>query len=561
MSSEVSTLSKLAPTWKTLLSAALVAAALPPWDFSFLIWVALVPWLTETRRARSYGAALLQGLWLAAGIAVLSAYWLSFAVHDFLTVSWPTSIAAVAAFAVFGAQPQFVAFAALIRWAEPRFEQQPSGAFSLGLCLCLALCYAGMDWALPRLFDVGLGYALHSAENLRQLADVGGVSLLTFGIVAVNLLASRSLYPKSNRRLHAGVAALLVVSAFAYGVVRNREVARIVANPSQKVHVGVVQGSVANETRLAWARGDERAAERQLSTYMLLTEPYIGERPRPDFVVWPEATFPGVFLKPATKYQQGRGIKFDRQVLRLNVPIVFGGYDMTAESDAALGEHDPTEPARRTLFNSLFAIVPDYARPGSQGSVQRYHKHELLPFAETLPGAAHIDWIREALPTLGFFGAGEGARVFVLTLADGSTVRAAPIICSESLYPSTIIESAKRNSQLLLNIGSDGWFGNYGAPEFHLAISKFRSIETRLPQVRSANSGISALILPSGEIAASTKWGEERTFDLEVPLSEPVPSGERTLMLEWGDWFGRQALIAGAAMLFGLGWFSRRQVG
>jgi apolipoprotein N-acyltransferase len=94
--------------------------------------------------------------------------------------------------------------------------------------------------------------------------------------------------------------------------------------------------------------------------------------------VWPEATFPGVFRKPASKFQEGRGVKFDRQVMRLNVPIVFGAYD-TEEEDG-----------QRTLFNSLFSITPNYDKPGRPGFVQSYRKHKLLPFAETIPGAQRI---------------------------------------------------------------------------------------------------------------------------------------------------------------------------
>ncbi|MEE3331615.1 MAG: apolipoprotein N-acyltransferase [Myxococcota bacterium] len=548
----LSTPSKAAPHWGTAFSAVLIAASLPPWDLGFLVWVALVPWFLAVSKIRNYSGAIAQGFWLGFMVAGLSAWWLTLALHDFLKVSWPTSIAVFGTYAAFSAQPQFLVFAPLLR----QFAVAPRGApvaISLTTPLALALCYAGLDWFLPRVFDVGLGYALHSAENLRQLADVGGVSLLTFLIVWVNLAAfkiierpGRASTSENNWPAHVGVIVLVLATAFAYGSIRNRELAERLANPTQLVSVGLVQGSVPNDVRLAWASGDDRAAERQLSTYMLLTEGFIKQKPRPDIVLWPEATFPGVFLKPRSKYQQGRGIKFDRQVMRLNRPIVFGAYDLETQGE------------QHTLFNSLFAIVPDYERSGSQGAVQRYHKHELLPFAETIPGASSIEWLREALPTLGFFGRGEGARVFVLTLADGSEVRAAPIICSESLHPSTVIESAKRNSQMLLNIGSDGWFGNYGEPAFHLAIAKFRSIETRLPQVRAANTGISALILPSGEVTARTEWGEERTLSLEVPLWEPVAPGERTTMLEWGDWFGRHALFIGTALVLILAWAHRR---
>ena len=104
-----------------------------------------------------------------------------------------------------------------------------------------------------------------------------------------------------------------------------------------------------------------------------------------------------------------------------------------------------------------------------------------------------------------------------------------------------------------MNVGSDGWFGPYGEPQFHLAISKFRSIETRLPQVRAANTGISALILPNGALAERSELGQEQILNLEVPIGE----GPGALMVEWGDWFGRASLIAGIGFVLLLGLASR----
>jgi apolipoprotein N-acyltransferase len=414
--------------------------------------------------------------------------------------------------------------------------------------VALALCYSGLDWLVPRLFDVGLGYALHGAANLRQLADLGGVALLTFLIVLVNLLVWQVgeafvRQPRENAVLlyRAGWIVLLCGATFFYGLTRNREMAAIIENPERILRAGLVQGNVPNEVRLAWARGEERAAERQLSPYMLLTEEFIKQEPGPEIVVWPEATFPGVFRKPASKLQEGRGAKFDRQVLRLNVPIVFGAYDMTENE------------GRRTIFNSLFFITPRYGRAGHKGFVQHYRKHKLLAFAETIPGVSESEWLRRLLPGVGFFGRGPGAEVLRILSPDGQAVRVGPIICSESLDSQHVINGARKGSQLILNVGSDGWFGPYGEPQFHLAISRFRSIETRLPQIRSANTGISALILQNGEIARRSELGKKQTLNLEVPISR-VP---KTLMTEWGNWFGRLAsvLAIGFVLLY---WMNRR---
>lgn len=532
------TLIGIAPRLRTLLSALLIALAYPPWDFEFLVWIALVPWLSGLTRVQTRGRSLVQGFWLSFCVGILAAHWLSYAIHEFLAVPWPIAVLGLIVFSTSCAQPQFLFFAPLFHWIA-------GGAQSRRLLpwftvVGLALCYSGLDWLVPRLFDVGLGYALHDAANLRQLADLGGVGALTFLIVLVNLLVWELAeacvrQPRADAALasRAGWIALLCGAVFFYGVMRNRDMAALAESPDFILRAGLVQGNVPNDVRLAWARGDDRAAERQLSAYMLLTEEFIEQTPGPDLVVWPETTFPGVFRKPASKLQEGRSVKFDRQVLRLDVPIVFGAYDM-AESDG-----------RRTLFNSLFAITPSYERPGRQGSVQRYRKHELLAFAETIPGLSEGSWLHRLLPTLGFFGRGPGAEVLRILTPDGRSVRVSPIICSESLDSQHVIDGARQDSQLILNIGSDGWFGPHGEPDFHLAISRFRSIETRLPQIRSANTGISALILPSGEIARRSELGERQILNLEVPIGRTP----ETRMVRWGDWFGRVSLVLAAGFV------------
>jgi apolipoprotein N-acyltransferase len=116
-----------------------------------------------------------------------------------------------------------------------------------------------------------------------------------------------------------------------------------------------------------------------------------------------------------------------------------------------------------------------------------------------------------------------------------------------------VIDAARKGSQIILNVGSDGWFGASGEPEFHLAISRFRSIETRLPQIRAANTGISALILPNGAIAQRSALGEKQILNLEVPIAH----SRETLMTAFGDWFGRVALVLAIGFVL-LQWMKQR---
>jgi apolipoprotein N-acyltransferase len=516
----------------------LVAAAWPPWDLSFVAWFALLPWFSALERQRRVWPALALGWWLSFLIGLLAGYWVATAAHEFLELSWTASVAVLVIFAATCAHPHLVILGALVSWAGRR--TRGSLGSSLLACLCLALLYAGLDWVVPRLFDAGLGYALHDQPRLRQLADLGGVPLLTFLVVLVNLLAWRAwLAFRSEPRSSALAAGHLVLIGVAwaagagYGEARIRAAALEDSHAESSLRVGIVQGNVSNETRLAWARGDDRAAEKQLSSYMLPTEELAREDPPPDLIVWPEATFPGIFQQPLSTFQRGRANKLDRQLLRLQTPVVFGAYDRQPKEGKAL------------LYNSLFAITPRYDSPGALGFVQRYHKHRLLPFAETIPGLSRTPWVREHLPSLGFFGMGPGPGRFVITTPDGLEVVLGPFICSESLSSKHVIETARLGVDVLLNVGSDGWFGRFGEPQFHLAVARLRSVETRRPQIRAANTGISAFILATGEIAARSLVAEETTLSGSMALANHPES----LMMRWGDWFGGAALALGLLLL------------
>lgn len=538
----------LAPRVGTLASALLVAASLPPWDVPGIVFAALVPWLASLRRVRGLGGAAVQGFWLAFAAGLLTAPWLAVGLREFLQVPWWVAGLGLVGFAALAAWPHWVLFALLFRWLVHRLDGRPT--VGVAAALVLALAWMGLEAFTPRPLAVGLGYALHDAEHLRQVADLGGVPWLGFVIVLVNLGlwcgfeawrdGQRGRAPGPRSRVAAGLplalALGLVGAVWLYGAVRLRQLAA--EKPERTLQVAIVQGSVPNRVRLAWAGGDDRAAERQLSAYTLPTEELIARAARPDWVVWPEASLPGAFGHAVTRAERGRANKFDRQVLRLGRPIAFGAYDLTGTDD------EEGEPRR--VQNGLFLVNPDYDKPGRLGFVQRYHKHRLLPFAETVP-FADSSAVRRWLPTVGFFAPGPGASVMRLVPPAGAAVRVTPILCSESLDAGYVAEGARMRGQLILNAGSDGWFGELGEPDFHLAIARMRSVETRLPQVRAANTGISALVLPDGRIAARSTLGSRQVLDVEVPVP---PAGEagRSVFVRGGS---ASPLVGGALGLTG----------
>ena len=131
------------------------------------------------------------------------------------------------------------------------------------------------------------------------------------------------------------------------------------------------------------------------------------------------------------------------------------------------------------------------------------------------------------------------------TLRDGRTLRIAPLICYDAVDPSLTLAAVRQGAEVILTLSNDSWFADGSGPRLHLVVSAFRSLETRRPQVRVTNTGISAIVTPTGEMVATAGVHERATLVAAV-----TPEREaRTLLLAWGDWFGPTVLVIGVLLL------------
>lgn len=175
------------------------------------------------------------------------------------------------------------------------------------------------------------------------------------------------------------------------------------------------------------------------------------------------------------------------------------------------------------LYNSVHMISPDGRL------VANYDKAHLVPFGEYLP-------LRGMLGRLGLgtfvadtidYSPGPGLK----TLSVPGTPPFGPLICYEVIFPGHVASDHDR-PEWLVNLTNDGWFGVSSGPYQHLAAARMRAIEEGLPIVRSAGTGISAVIDPYGRVVASVGLNEAGFADSPLPVA--IPS---TPYARWGDVF------------------------
>jgi apolipoprotein N-acyltransferase len=324
------------------------------------------------------------------------------------------------------------------------------------------------------------------------------------------VLANEALCALAVRRrlgLAAGAAALIAAAAF-YGNTRLADVrARTAAAPT--FTAGIVQANILTYDKLAAERGTYDAVVAILDAHFALSERLLADG-KLDLLVWPETVYPTTLGHPKSEAARD----FDAAIVRLSqhVPLVLGAFD--------------ADPAGE--YNAAFFL-------GKRFSV--YRKSLLFPMTERLPTWLDTDWARRAMPWAGRWRAGPGPSVLLL-----EGVPFGPLICYEALDAEYVAEEVRIGARVLMVLSNDGWFTEPGA-RLHLMTAAFRSIETRRPMLRAANSGISTLVLPDGTLVDPTRFASETTLRVRVPLlSLDTP------MIAWGHFLGPVSLALAALL-------------
>lgn len=372
----------------------------------------------------------------------------------------------------------------------------------------------------PKLFYWYAGNAIYQIIPLIQIADLGGPILLTTQILWVNYAIyaliepwlqarlakkSQTVFNDSEKIITIGLGVAVLLFSFVYGSLRLQQVEQHMREAVSK-NVGVVQGNLGNYERLQAQYGDAATVDKFFEVHRDLTLQLLNsQQEKLDLVLWPEGGYPYPFPEFHAAHQELANL-----AEKAGAPIVTGGY---------VRERKPVYK----IYNSMSMTAPGKIDP-----VAIYKKHILLAFGEYMPFSDIFPSLKNLIPAISSFGAGPGPEI----MAYGD-FKAAPLICYEALSPHYMRVYDQQNANIILNVTNDSWYSQYQEPEQHLALSQLRCVEARMAQVRSTNTGISAVILPTGEITNRTTLDEAAFFAAKVPLMEMPP----TVYARFGDWW------------------------
>jgi apolipoprotein N-acyltransferase len=515
------------PGWRAI--AGLVASALLFGLYSrggnayLLGFVGLVPWLLALDATRSTAGAARSGWAMSIAFALAVFAWFGVAIGAYTGIGSATGLIALLVAAPL-LQPQFLAFA-LVRHLAGRRHGPILRA------LAAASAWVATEWLVPKLLGDTIGHGLFPSLVLRQIADVGGAPGITFLLILINegIAAAIARRRDGARALAAplAMAASIVVLMAGYGMVRLSSLAAAPAVADQPLRIGMVQSNIIDYERLRREMGAYEVVRHVLDTHYAMSREAVDQH-RVDALLWSETVYPTTFDHPKSE----GGAELDREikdfVTAAGVPLVFGTYDLDDHGE----------------YNAAAFVEP------TAGTLGFYRKTDPFPLTEFVPSWLDGPTFRRWFPWAGTWQPGSGARVFPLRLADGRQIPVLPMICLDDVDSSLAIDGARLGARVILGMSNDSWFTEHpvGA-QLHLTVAAFRSIETRLPQMRVTANGVSAVIDATGTVVANTAMSEQKLLIGEVAVREPT----RTLMVAWGDWVGRAGtmlllLLVGAAV-------------
>ena len=205
--------------------------------------------------------------------------------------------------------------------------------------------------------------------------------------------------------------------------------------------------------------------------------------------VWPEGVFSGYSYNEILSFKDKFSKNFNK-----NHFILFGINKSNMTNDG--------------FYNSLIIVNNNFDIIGE------YKKQKLVPFGEFLPFANTLNKFGLKKITEGHGSFLKGNRHDNLIIEN---VNILPLICYEIIF-TKFIQNSSKETNLIINISEDGWFGDSIGPYQHFAKAIFRAIEQNSYLVRSANKGISAIINNKGLVVKKLKPFESGNIELEVPL-------------------------------------------
>ncbi len=463
----------------------------------FLPWISLIPFAyilikygCELKKRKAY----LLGLSFGMGYFGLTYHWFtSFYGMEFLGLENFESIMLVAVCWIGLSLIQALEFGmlpVLYRVARPSKDRPWLGAIMISVLWMIyewqqTLFWRGVPWARLALTQASSGVLWQSASLFGSIF-VSGIIVLFAALIGAALYIFLEKYKASEGRdlkllkksaVICIVAAVIFLSNLVFGVIKTAVPCKTEGKP---FGAAVIQGNISSAEK--WNTDAWDAME----LYISLTEKCVAEAKEQgvelQLVVWPE-----------TVLKSGLTTASIRNTVKqcaedLGVTVLTGAF-----------EYEATNAEESKSYNSIYAFYPD-------GTIDEtcYRKQRLVPFGEFTPMESVINTLLPILTELNIlsddpFTPGTDSTVFD-GLEGTEALKIGSLVCFDSIYETLTVDSVRNGAQIMTLSTNDSWFSDSAAVYQHNRHACLRAIESGRYFIRAANTGVSSIISPDGEI-------------------------------------------------------------
>jgi len=497
------------------LSGLLLVASLAPFSCATCGWIALVPaWWVITRSEQARRQPIRHG-YLIGLIYFGGTFW------------WISNVTAIGAFflVLYLALYPAIWFLLVARFVAPRPSETATAVLlrALGAAALWVMLEWWRSWFLTGFNWNELGISQAPSIVFRQLAAFGGVHLISFVLVTVNVLWAEGILgivktAQEKRVFRASLpfaAALAIVAGcFVLGWCHIQSIQTARHGPLLTfacIQPNIPQIPYDESKPYIDFQNTEIAA---LEKTEKLSLDVIEGQEKPDLLIWPEAMIDeGVF--------QDRPLN---EAVR-DICQTYGGYFLLGSQDFDIG-------GGHKLYNAAYLFTPH----GDQ--YEEYRKTRLVILGEFLPFGDTFPWLRKLAGVGMDFSPGPGPKVFTMK---NPPLTFAPLICFEDTLPDVADKAARLRPDFFITITNDGWYTGWCAAwgiRQHLNHAIFRCVEHDRPMIRCANTGVSCMIDQNGTVTDRFLGPSGAEIDVGGIFAGKLfayePHG--TLYEMWGDW-------------------------
>ena len=326
-------------------------------------------------------------------------------------------------------------------------------------------------------------YSFSWSPEIIQILDKFGLFGLNLIILTIFMLPSVLFFKISiiKKFLYLSIVPLIIFSFFIYGNHSINKNNSYLENISEKFNIKVISPNFKLEYGL-----NVKDIEARLNKLIKIS----GASNDPKTLyIWPEGVFSGYNFDELNRFKN----TFLRN-FKNNHFILFGVNRFNVQKNG--------------YYNSLVIIN------NKMEILQEYKKQKLVPFGEFLPFKKVLNkfGLKKITEGHGSYLRGENQKNLIL-----DNLNILPLICYEIIF-TKFVQKSDSNTNLIVNISEDGWFGKSIGPYQHFSKTIFRAIEQNSFLIRSANKGISAIIDNKGNVIKKLNPSEAGNIQLEVPL-------------------------------------------